>query len=227
MRRYGLYDATRGLTTALAAGVAGLLLWVATLVGVGDVTRFWESMGIVAAAGLVVALSQVIGGWTKGHGVRISPTTFLLAFVPVLVCAGWILMATQPGNGWHEGTITSWSRSAGIVGLVHALGLWHGVLAFGLGLMLGLTFDTVPARAVEPVPADARAARRDTVRDVPADDETVVADRRGPRWRRRPAADEYDDADEPLQAERETSYDGRPRPVTVGPATRRADEEDV
>ena len=151
MRRYGLYDATRGLTTAAAAGVAGLLLWLATLVGVQSVTRFWESMGIVAAAGLVVALSQVIGGWTKGGGLRVSPTTFLLAFLPVLVCVGWILMATQPGNGWHEGTVTSWSHSIGIMGLVHALGLWHGVLAFGFGLVLGMTLDTVPTPVVEPV----------------------------------------------------------------------------
>jgi hypothetical protein len=199
MRRYGLYDGTRGLTTALAAGVAGLLLWVATLVGVGTVTRFWESMGIVAGAGLVVALSQVIGGWTKGGRVRISPTTFLLAFLPVLVCVGWILMATQPGHGWHEGTITSWSRSIGINGLVHSLGLWHGVLAFGFGLVLGLTFDTVPV--AEPV-----------VRD----EETMVADRRGPAWRRRPAM-ETTAADEPLTAEREAAHTAEPRTVTVGP----------
>jgi len=159
MRRYGLYDATRGLATALSAGLAGVLLWLATLVGVQTVTHFWESMGLVAAAGLVVALSQVIGGWTKGHGVRVSPGTFLLAFVPVLVCVGWILMATQPGTGWHEGTVASWSRSLGILGLVHALGLWHGVLAFGLGLMLGLTLDTVPAAMVEPLPQPARTVR--------------------------------------------------------------------
>src|ERR1051325_8893531 len=114
MRRYGLYDGTRGLTTAPAAGLAGLLLWVATLVGVQSVTRFWEAMGIVAGAGLVLALAQVIGGWTKGGRVRLSPTTFLLAFLPVLVCVGWILMATQPGDGWHEGTVTSWSTSIGI-----------------------------------------------------------------------------------------------------------------
>ncbi len=185
MRRYGLYDATRGLATALAAGLAGVLVWVATLVGVQSVGRFWESMGLVAAAGLVVALSQVIGGWTKGHGVRVSPGTFILAFVPVLVCVGWILMATQPGNGWHEGTITSWSRSLGILGLVHSLGLWHGVLAFGFGLMLGLTLDTVPAPVVEPV-----AASRETVADEPLTAERRTAyDRRpqtvgvGPRGR--------------------------------------------
>jgi hypothetical protein len=166
MRRYGLYDVTRGLATALAAGLAGVLLWLGALVGVQTVTHFWESMGIVAAAGLVVALSQVLGGWTKGHGVRVSPGTFLLAFVPVLVCVGWILMATQPGNGWHEGRVTSWSSSLGILGLVHDLGLWHGVLAFGFGLMLGLTIDTVPAPDVEP--------RRDADR---AADEPLTAER--------------------------------------------------
>ena len=189
MRRYGLYDATRGLTTLVAVGAAGVLLWAATLVGVQSVTRFWESMGIVAAAGLVIALSQVIGGWTKGGRTRISPTTFLLGFLPALVCVGWILLATQPGNGWHEGTVTSWSHSLGIMGLVHSLGLWHGALAFGFGLVLGLTLDTVPVE--EPV-----VATDPTVRNR----ETPVAD-----------------ADEPLTVERTAAYTAEPKTVTVGP----------
>jgi len=200
MRRYGIYDVTRGLTTLLAAGVAGLLLWCATLVGVGTTTRFWESMGIVAAAGLVLALSQVIGGWTKGGRLRLSPSTFLLAFVPVLVCVGWILMATQPGSGWQEGRIVSWSHSIGVYGLVHSLGLWHGVLAFGFGLVLGMTFDTVPAPVEEPVVTR---------------DETMVADDRGPADRQRPTV--ANDADEPLTADREAAYDAEPKTVAVGP----------
>jgi len=217
MRRYGLYDGTRGLTTALAAGVAGLLLWVATQVGVNTTGRFWAAMGIVAGAGFVMGLAQVVAGWTKGGRLRISPLTFVLGFLPVLVCVGWILMATQPGHGWHDGTVASWSRSAGIMGLVHALGLWHGVLAFGFGLVLGMCFDTVllPDRAV--------------VRD----EETMVADGRGPRHRQRPAA--AADADEPLTAERrtapvetgetdETVETAGPRTVAVGPR-RRVDEE--
>lgn len=216
MRRHGVvYDGTRGLTTAIAAGVAGLLLWCATLVGVGSVTRFWESMGIVAAAGLVLALSQVIGGWTKGGRTRISPTTFVLAFVPALVCVGWILMATQPGNGWHEGRIVSWSHSIGIMGLVHSLGLWHGVLAFGLGLLLGITFDTVPVPEAVATEREVRTVDRGTV----ADDETLVADRRGSsrgrRWRQRPAM--VDDADEPVTAERDGAYSAEPNTVPVGP----------
>jgi len=119
MRRYGLYDMTRGLTTALAAALAGLLLWTATQVGQQTTPRFWAEMGIVAGAGLVIALSQVLGGWTKGLQLRLSPGTFLLGFVPVLVCVGWILMAVGfaglllsmlwwerwgPGYfGWHRG----------------------------------------------------------------------------------------------------------------------------
>jgi hypothetical protein len=214
MRRYGIYDGTRGLTTAVAAGTAGLLLWCATLVGVQTVTRFWEAMGIVAAAGLVLALSQVISGWMKGGRARISPTTFLLAFLPVLVCVGWILMATQPGNGWHEGRIVSWSHSIGIFGLVHSLGLWHGALALGFGLVLGMTFDTVPVPDVVEEPV------RDTVRD----DETMVSDTRGPRFRRRPTV--VDDADEPLVAERDAAANAEPRTVTVGPAGSRTDSEE-
>jgi hypothetical protein len=169
MRRYGLYDATRGLTTALAAGLAGLLLWTATLVGQQTTVRFWESMGIVAGAGLVVALSQVLGGWTKGMQLRLSPGTFLLGFVPVLVCVGWILTATQPGHGWHDGTLISWSHDVGLMGVIHALGLWHGVLAFGFGLVLGMTLDTVPLPA--PAPAE------DVVMDRRAADEPVAAER--------------------------------------------------
>jgi hypothetical protein len=163
-------------------------------------------MGIVAGAGLVVALSQVIGGWTKGGRTRISPTTFTLAFLPVLVCVGWILLATQPGNGWQEGRIVSWSHSIGIMGLVHSLGLWHGVLAFGFGLVLGLTFDTVPVPETVATTSDDRVVRND---------ETLVADKRGPGWRQRPST--TNDADEPVAAEREAAYSTEPRTVTVGP----------
>jgi hypothetical protein len=168
MRRYGLYDLTRGLTTALAAGLAGLLLWTATQVGQQTTVRFWAEMGIVAGAGLVVALAQVLGGWTKGLQLRLSPGTFLLGFGPVLVCVGWILMATQPGTGWHEGRIVSWSHNAGLMGVIHSLGLWHGVLAFGLGLVLGSCLDAVPVTAPVAV----------TTADPEAADEPLVAEQR-------------------------------------------------
>src|SRR5437762_5503507 len=142
MRKYGLYDATRGLTLAVAAGVAGLLLYLASQVGMQSTIRFWASLGIVAGAGMVLALAPVLGGWTNGLRLRLSPGTFVLGFLPVLVCVGWILMATQPGNGWHEGRLVSWSHSIGLYGIIKALGLYHGVLALGFGLVFGYTFDT-------------------------------------------------------------------------------------
>ena len=200
MRRYGLYDATRGLTTLAAVGGAGVLLWVATLVGQQTDGRFWAEMAIVAGAGLAIALSQVIGGWTKGLRLRVSPSTFLLAFLPVLIVVGWILVASQPGHGWHEGTLVSWSRNAGILRLVHDLALWHGVLAFGFGLVLGLSFDTVPAPVTAAGPMTA----------------PIPSSRTAPA---RSAA-----ANEPVTAERRslgTTGDGRPREAMVGPRRKR------
>lgn len=156
MRSYGLYDVTRGLTLALAAGLAGLALWGAAQVGTATTGRFWIAMTIVAGAGLVVVLARHVGAWTKGLRLRTSPTTFIAVFLPVLVCVGWVLLATQPGNGWQEGRIHSWSSSLGILGVVHDLGMWSAVLAFGFGVVLALSFDGVPAPAgaVDPVAAD-------------------------------------------------------------------------
>ena len=192
MRRYGLYDTTRGLTLAIAAGLAGLLLYLASQVGQQSTARFWEEMGIVAAAGLVLALAPVLGGWTSGLRLRLSPGTFLLGFLPVLVVVGWILLATQPGNGWHEGTMVSWSHDIGLMGIVHSIGLWHGVLAFGFGLVLGSCLDAVPT----PVP-------------VATTDEVVVD---------RTDRTDRTATDEPMTAEQaDAAYNAEPKTVVVGP----------
>lgn len=185
MRSYGMYDASRGLTLALAAALAGLGLWGAAQVGTQSTGRFWLAMAIVAAAGLLIPLASHVGTWTKGLRLRFSPTAFVVAFLPVLVCVGWILIATQPGSGWQEGRIDRWSNSIGILGLVHSIGLWRGALAFGFGLMLGLSLDGVPAPAVETASAYAgpvAAGRR------PAADEPVTAERRTMAQRPAPGA---------------------------------------
>ena len=176
MRSYGMYDVTRGLTLALFAGLAGLALWGAAQVGMQTPGRFWIALAIVATAGLLITLATHVGTWTKGLRMRVSPTTFALAFLPVLVCVGWILLASQPGHGWQEGRIDAWSNSIGILGLVHSVGLWHGVLAFGFGAMLGLSLDGVPEPMVAETPAqEPVAARAGGPRVV---DEPVTAERR-------------------------------------------------
>jgi hypothetical protein len=184
-----MYDASRGLTLALAAALAGLALWGASEVGTQTTGRFWVAMAIVAAAGLVMALANHVGTWTKGLRMRVSPSTFVLAFLPVLVCVGWILLATQPGSGWQEGRVDHWSNSIGIMGLVKSVALWHGVLAFGFGLVLGQCFDGVPAPVAEEAPVYAGPA---------------------------PAADRRPPADEPVTAERRWTADGR-APATPPP----------
>ena len=168
MRRFGLYDTTRGLTLAVAAGLAGLLLYLASQAGQQSTVRFWEEMGLVAAAGLVLALAPVLGGWTSGLRLRLSPGTFVLGFLPVLVLVGWILLATQPGNGWAEGTIVSWSHDIGLMGLIQSLALWHGVLAFGFGLVLGSCLDAVPSTVA--------VTTNDVVVDRTATDEPMTAE---------------------------------------------------
>ena len=139
-----LYETTRGLTAIVAAGVGGVLLWAATQVGTQTEGRYWAAMGIVAGAGAVVSVARAVSAWTKGLRLRLSAGTLVLAFLPALVCVVWILLATQPGDGFAEGHVVSWSRSLGLLGVVHDLALWHGVLAFGLGLVLGHACDAVP-----------------------------------------------------------------------------------
>ena len=195
MGRYGLYDATRGLTTLAAAGLAGLLLWAATLVGQQTDGRYWAELAIVAGAGLVLAVSQFVGNWTKGLRVRLSLGTLVFGLVPVLVCVGWILIAGQPGNGWEEGRIVSWSGHIGLTGIVHDLALWQGVLAFGLGLVLGLSLDAVPEEMIAP---DLE------LRPAPVVAATGPVDRTA--------------TDEALTAEHRAAHDAQPHTVTVGPA---------
>ena len=177
MRRYGMYDASRGLTLLFAAALVGLALWGASQIGTQTTNRFWLAMLIVAGAGLVLSLAGHVGTWTKGLRVRISPSTFV-TFLIGLVVIGWILIASQPGSGWEEGRITSWSNSMGIDGAVHSIGLWRGVLAFGFGLLLGMAFDSVPAPAVEEEAAPGYAGPATA-------DEPVAAER---RWSRRRGA---------------------------------------
>ena len=47
-----MYGLTRATTTLIAAGVAGLLIWIATQVNDETVGGFWAVYGLIAGAGL-------------------------------------------------------------------------------------------------------------------------------------------------------------------------------
>src|SRR4051812_25382745 len=54
-----MIGASRAVATLGAALVAGVLLWAATHMERGENYGYWEAYGIVAAAGLVLALAQI------------------------------------------------------------------------------------------------------------------------------------------------------------------------
>lgn len=165
-----MYGLTRGTVTLICAAVAGFLIWLATQVSDGSNGGYWGIYGLIAAAGLVMAFSQLLGGWTKWGWPRLSVNVFLIGFIPVLIAAGWVLLATQPDPNWFRDHIRSWTDDIGINGLVGDLGQYVSLLAFGLGLVFGFTFDTTGPAAYGPFGRQRRAARA----------EPIPVDRNGP-----------------------------------------------
>lgn len=153
--------APRAVSTLVGAGIAGVLLWLAGNVGRGDNGGYWAASGIVAAAGLVFALSQLRG--RNGNPLLL----FLLVFLPVLIVAGWVLIGAQPNGNWLSSHVLAWSGDLGLRHVVEHVGAWLGVLAFGIGYTFGLALEP-PRRAPVVVPV---------THDRVAADEPVTAER--------------------------------------------------
>ena len=178
-----MYGLTRASTTLIAAGVSGLLIWLATQINDNHRGGFWAIYGLIAGAGLLMALSQLLGGWTKWGWPRLSATFLLTAFVPIAVVSLWIILAAEPGNAWFHRHVLSWSSSIHIRVLVEDLKEYVPVFAFGIGLVFGYSFDTAGPRKAAVPPAPPTTRRRGLWRrtaDVGADraaDEPVTRDR--------------------------------------------------
>lgn len=136
---------TRGLFTLLGVAGAIILTWLASEVfspGESDVD-FWIAMGLIAAGGLALGLSQLFGGWTKWGVPRISSGVFLFGWIPTAIIVGWILMTMQPSGGWQQSRLEGWSDSIGILGFVNNFSDWlTAVPALILGLVTAFIFDT-------------------------------------------------------------------------------------
>ena len=129
MRRWN-----RSLTTLLAAAAAGFLLGYVPHFDRWSTGGYWGVMAVAALAGVLIGISQL-------HGRDGNPVaSFLLAFLPVLVAAGWVILATQPDGSWTRDHVVEWSGDLGIAHAVHNLGEHVVVLALGLGAIFGLTF---------------------------------------------------------------------------------------
>ena len=154
---------TRGAATLIGVAAAGFLIWfgASALPSRGEATigEFWWAVGLIAAAGLVMALSQLLGGWTKWGRPHISRNVFLLGFLPALIAGGWVVLAAEPANHWLGSHVRDWSNDLGLESLVGDLLKAWTAIAFGVGLALGLSFDTAgPRRETErPVVEEADA----------------------------------------------------------------------
>ena len=191
-----MYGLTRATTTLVFSAAAGLLIWLATQISNDQIGGYWARVGLVAGAGLLMALSQLLGGWTKWGWPRLSIAVFITAFIPVAIVSLWIVLAGEPGSGWFHNHVMSWSRDIHVSGLVTDFLYYIPVLAFGSGLVFGFSFDTTG-----PLVRD-----RDVV--VERDRESVPVDnRRRGLFGRRSATTTTDDrvADEPLTAERDAT----------------------
>jgi hypothetical protein len=213
-----MYGLTRATTTLLFAAAAGLLIWLATQVSNDHIGGYWARIGLVAGAGLLMALSQLLGGWTKWGWPRLSLAVLITAFVPVAIVSLWIILAGEPSNGWFHNHVLNWSGDIHVRGLVNDLLYYIPVLAFGSGLVFGFSFDTTG-----PVVRD-----REVVADRGVETATPVR-RRGLFHRRSDSVDTTKEApvsDEPLTADRDTtpSADETDAQETVTTTTRRTDE---
>jgi hypothetical protein len=174
-----MYGLTRGMATLLGVAVAGVLIWLAadafdqgSILEENDTERYWAVVGVLAAAGLVMALSQLLGGWTKWGWPRVSASVLLLGFVPALIAGGWVLMYLHPGDNSFADNVRDWSNDLGIENVIEDLTAFFPAIAFVIGLVFGFIFDTTGPRVVSTEPARTTARREPVASRY--DEETVV-----------------------------------------------------
>ena len=187
-----MYGLTRGTMTLIGVAAAGALLWLASQLEADANGDYWTQMGLVAAAGLVMALSQLLGGWTKWGWPRLSPTVFVLGFLPALAAGGLVLLAAQPDSSAFG---AGWAADLGLDGLAGDFTTVLPAVAFLIGLTFGFAFDTTGPVVDEDEVVEERPAYPV---DRPATDEPVTAERHALRRERTSMpADEWDDSPEP------------------------------
>jgi hypothetical protein len=201
-----MYGLTRGAITLIGVLVAGFLLWLGTQILPDTRGEYWAALGLVAAAGLTMALSQLLGGWTKWGWPRVSGKVFLLGFVPALILGGWVLAAGEPGDGFFARNVGSWSDDIGIGGVVDDLTTMIPAIAFGVGLVFGFTFDTTGPRIRKQTPvatpvAAPRPEEQATAAYEVSDDRRVHIREGGESGAPQPEAEPQPTTEEPAKTE--------------------------
>jgi len=161
----------RALLTLLAAAGAGALLWVAAQFNTNGTRGYWAALAVIAAGGLLLGLAQVR---SSGY----PPLTLPLVFAPVTIAAVWAIVVAEPVSNTFRSHLRAWDSDLGISSAVNQIGRWDGVLALGIGLVLGFALEPAAARqrtaaavptatptTFEPAPAEPLAAEPVVVED--------------------------------------------------------------
>jgi hypothetical protein len=172
--------------TLIGVAAAGALLWLASQLEADANGDYWAQMALVAGAGLAMALSQLLGGWTKWGWPRLSATVFLLGFLPALAAGGLVLLAAQPDSSAFG---AGWAADLGLDGLAEDFATVLPAVAFLIGLTFGFAFDTTGPVVDEDEVVEERPSHPV---DRRATDEPVTAERHALR-RDRETAEEWDD----------------------------------
>ncbi len=160
------------------------MLWFAPHFNRWTTSGYWGLIAVTMLAGLMIGVSQL-------HGRDGSPTAgFLLVFLPLLIAAGWVILAAEPRGSWVRNHVLVWSADMGIGRAVHNLGEHVAILGFGLGLVFGLMFEPrmvrrrqrielaarvdVAVPSPPPAPAD-RTAEEVTLVEPPAEQREMDA----------------------------------------------------
>jgi hypothetical protein len=134
------------LGVLLAIGAAGALVWLATKPSEQTTGGYWATLGLLAGAGLVFTLGMALSRMARGRPLVSVPV--LVGLIGALVVVAWVGAAQQPQSNWFGNHVDSWSDDIGIGSLVDALGTYVGVLAFGLGALLGWAWEPTREQVV-------------------------------------------------------------------------------
>jgi hypothetical protein len=143
----------------LGAAASGVLIWFAGRFDSPNQHDYWISIGLLAAAGLVMGLALLRRGAGRGAGTIVA--------LPFVAATLWIVLAAQPNGG---GTIRTWSHDIGIGGIVADLAVNVGVIAFGATALFGAS-ALLSRRRTETVVETPAAAD-----DLPQETTTVPVD---------------------------------------------------
>lgn len=148
-----MYGLTRGSLTLASVAVTGLLFWAAGGFDAATTGGYWAAEAVFVLAGLVLALAQVAGRWTRAGRPRFSPAVFVLGFLPALIAGTWLVAAAAPHHGWLQRHVHGWSADIGVLGGVDRLAHYGPPCALVVGLVLGFSFDGTAHSRLDETPA--------------------------------------------------------------------------